>query len=283
MNSSVQPAEYRHASWWQLSLVFLLALLLFVALRWQPEPWLRSQMVLQSRQQGIGLDFNSLTVDGFAVRLDGASIRSVAISTPVTFETLTLEPGWFSLLTGTMAVRLIASWQGQQGQAVLALQGNHLDVTDIDAAVDATLLQSIWQGAEAMPVNVSGKVQLSGRLRLVAKTVHPVQGHLTILWHAAAVELAGMTTSLGDYQLMLQSEEGAADSWPWTLTGGTAVLLNGKGVVSTAGSVLQEWAMSGQAQAEAGEQAGGLAVMLGTAPLKFRLSGSVTQPRLERL
>ena len=283
MSSVVQTGEYRHASWWQLSLVFLLALLLFVVLRWQPEPWLRSQMVSQSQQQGIELDLNSLNVDAFSVHIDGASIKAAAMPTPLIFETLTLEPAWFSLLTGTVAVRLIASWQGQKGQAVLALQENRLDISDIHAAVDAAVLQSIWQGAMAIPLNVSGQVQISGRLSLMAETGHPVKGQLTTLWQAAAIELAGTTMSLGDYQLMLQSAEGAADSWPWTLTGGTAVLLNSKGVLHTAGNVLQEWVMSGLAEAEAGEQAAGLASMLGTAPMKFRLSGSVIQPRLERL
>ena len=144
MSSSVQTGDYRHASWWQLSLVFVLALLLFVAMHWQPEPWLRSQMVSQSQQQGIELDFNSLNVEGFSVRIEGASIRAAAISTPVIFETVTLEPAWSSLLTGTIAVRVTASWQGHQGQAVLALQEKHLDISDIHAAVDAAVLQSIW-------------------------------------------------------------------------------------------------------------------------------------------
>lgn len=256
---------------------------MFIALRWQPEPWLRSYILGQSQQQGVTLDLNRLDIEGLSVRIDGASIRTAIMPTPLIVETLILEPAWSSLLTGTMAVRLMASWQGQQGQAVLAMQENHLNVSNIHAAVDAAVLQSIWQGTMAIPLNVSGQVQVSGQLTLMLETGRPVQGQLTTLWQAAAVELAGAIISLGDYQLMLESEDGGADSWPWTLTGGTAVLLNGQGVLHTAGSALQEWAMNGQAEAAAGKQAGGLATMLGTAPMKFRLSGSVAQPRLERL
>jgi len=52
----------------------------------------------------------------------------------------------------------------------------------------------------------------------------------------------------------------------------------GQAVVSA-----QQWTLSGQAELKAGAQPGNLAPFLAPAPLKFRLSGNVIKPRLQRL
>jgi len=269
-------------SWWQLGMVFVVALLLFVAMRWQPEPWLRARIDLQTRQSGVVLDYEKMQVEGFTVRLDQVSAHIPGLAAPLMLESLSMRPAWASLLNGAPGIQLELHWQGQTGEGLLNWQDDYMDIYDVDAALDMSVLQLLWQKYLPLPVTLSGRVQVSGHVRLDMQSDRPLAGKLGIGWNSAAIVMGGEETALGDYQLGIMADE-TSGTWRWTLGGGEAVVLQGEGTVGIPLDVQQAWPVSGQVRIEAGKQAGILSAMLGNAPLAFSLSGNAANPKLQRM
>jgi hypothetical protein len=270
------------ASWWQLFVIFVLVLLLFIAVRWQPEPWLRSQIAEQARQNGITLNYKQLQVEGFSVQLEQVSLHAANLAAPLMFNSLSIRPAWASLLGGSLAMQMQLSWQGQQGGALLSWQDDSINIYNIEAELNMTVLQSLWQRHMPLPVNVRGQIHISGDVRLDVQSGRPLEGRLDVGWQSAGVEMAGGNIHLGNYQLGMTAGDTSA-SWRWILGGGEAVLLQGKGTVDVPVDVQQAWPVSGQARIEAGKQAGMLSAMLGSTPLLFSLSGNAANPKLQRM
>jgi len=55
---------------WQLGIIFVVAVAVFVALRWQPGPWLKAQMLSMAEQQHISLDYQALNLHGLTMEMD---------------------------------------------------------------------------------------------------------------------------------------------------------------------------------------------------------------------
>ncbi|OIO70072.1 MAG: type II secretion system protein GspN [Zetaproteobacteria bacterium CG1_02_53_45] len=272
------PKLQSEVSWQQLLLVFVLALLLFITVRWQPDSWLQSRISEQCQQNGLILDYKELHLDGIGVRLETVSVQTAAMSQPLQLETLRLSPAWTSLFNGSPGIDLQLNWFGQRVETRLIRQEAYVDIEGLHADIDAALLQPLLQ----LPVKLIGKLNLSGDLRVDMQSGRPLQGGLQASWQSAAIEMNG-SMPLGDYQLIVKSK-GSSGVWQWSLGGGTALLLQGDGKLEMAAGVpVQAWAIAGNGRLEAGKDAINMAAMLGQKPLMFKLSGPLLKPLLQRM
>ncbi len=282
MTTTALPSEQQpHASWRQLLLVFIVALLLFSLMRLQPEPWLQAQISQQSRQHGITLQYHALQIEGFTVHFDQFKVQTSQLPAPIVLDSLSLSPAWSSLLTGTIAIQLDTSWQGQQATAVVSKQGDVIDVQSFNALLETAALQPLLAKNIPIPVKTSGQIQATGTLLLNAINAHPLNGQIDITWSSAAVEMASMKTPLGDYKLSLQNSE-TGTPWQWNIDGGSTLLLSSKGSIATSTMQPERWPLNGQIRIEVGKkpEAASLAALLGNQAKQFNISGTLASPNL---
>jgi len=280
--AAAQDAQ-QGSSWRLLILVFVVALLLFVAMRWQPEAWLRSQIDSQANKQGISLHYQDLQVNGFSVHLDKLSVHTAQMKAAVLLDGLDISPAWSSLMQAMLALRVRLIWQGQSVSATLHLDQRALDINDLDALLDVAKLQHIWKSRLPVPVDVRGMIQISGDIRLDTASGRPMHGDVHAVWQSAAAGMAGTMNPLGDYSLALTGKEQAKSVWHWLLAGGTAVVLEGKGDLNLAALKPQAWTVQGSVQLQPGKQPSPVAAMLGNKPVRLHVSGSVLKPQIQPL
>jgi len=279
--STPAPAAQQGASWRLLILVFVVALLLFVAMRWQPEAWLRSQIDTQANKQGISLHYQDLQVNGFSVHLDQLSVQTTQMKVPVLLDGLDISPAWLSLMQVRPALRVRLIWQGQTVSAILHQDQRALDINDLDALLDVAKLQHLWKSRLPIPVDVRGMIHISGDIRLDTASGRPMHGDVHAVWQSAAAGMAGMMNPLGDYSLALTGKEQTKSVWNWLLAGGTAIVLEGKGNLNLIGSNPQAWTVQGSVQLQPGKQPSPVAAMLGNKPVRLHVSGSVLKPQIQ--
>jgi len=279
--TSVSPAaESRHASVWQLCLVFVLALLLFTVMRWQPEPWLQHQIDQQARINGIDLHYQALQIEGLSVRMEHVSIRVAELPVPVVLDSLSISPAWSLLLSGTGAVDMKATLSRQSAEAVLVWQDKYVEVHDLNAVLDVAALQSLWKQRMPFPVQAGGRLKLSGNVQFDTLSGLPVDGQLDAAWQQARIDLPMFNKPLGDYQLVLKAATHASGVWQWTLGGGAEVRLSGSGQLNLTG-LPQQWTVSGRVQIQAAPEAKAIASMLGNQAKTFNISGNLLNAHLQ--
>jgi len=257
----------------------MLALLLFIAMRWQPELWLQAQVDRQARQRGIDVQYQQLDVTGFSVRMQDISIRTAAMPAPVVLDSLSISPAWASLFTGIVAVDVHASLLAQPVAAVVIWQDHQIHLRDLNADLDVAVLQRLWKQRMSLPVGVSGRLKLSGNVQLDAVTGRPVDGALNALWRQASVDLPMFDKPMGDYQLALKAD--AKGHWQWSLGGGKAVSLSGSGILDMSATSPQQWTVRGRLQVQAQPAAKAIAALLGQQTKAFTVSGPLLNARLQ--
>ena len=272
--------HYSHASWHHLLVIFIVALSLFAAFRWQPEVWIQSQISKQSKLHGFNIHYNSLQLDGFTVLFDHLSIQSHQLSSPVKLDSLSLNPMWSSLFGGNPGANIQANWNGQTVSAAVIKQADIIDIQSLRGDLDVALLQPLLAKKLPIPVKVSGKVQISGDIQLNASNGHPRVGKINLNWKAAAVDMPSIKMPLGDYKLTLQTDD-LKRAWQWDLSGGTTLKLSGKGNLNTYAQNPAAWSINGMLQARADQNSPTLSALLGNQNKRFSLSGLITQPRLQ--
>jgi len=280
----VSPAtESRHASVWQLCMVFVLALLLFAAMRWQPESWLRHQIDQQARINGIDLHYQTLQVDGLSLRMAHVSIRTAELPVPIILDSIRISPAWSLLQSGIAAVEVKVTLSGQAVNAVLVRQDKHIGVRNLNAVLDVAALQSLWKPRMPVPVDSGGTLKLSGQVQLDALSGLPVEGQLDVVWQQASIDLPMFNKPLGDYQLTLKATANASGIWQWSLGGGTDVMLSGSGQMNLFGKRPQQWTINGRVQLRAAPEARAIAAMLGNQARSFTISGNLLNARLQAM
>lgn len=283
MISVSTTAESRHASLWQLCLVFVLTMLLFSVLRWQPEPWLQNRIDRQVRHSGIDLQYGALHIEGLTVRLKQVSIRTGTMPAPLMLDSLRISPAWSSLLSGSVAVDMQAELSGQSVSAVLVWQDKYIGVHDLNAVVDVAVLQTLWKQRMPLPVNVGGGLKLSGNVQLGALSGLPVEGQLDAVWQQASIDLPMFDKPLGDYHLALKADANASGIWQWLLGGGDAVTLSGSGQMDMSGNIPQQWTINGRVQLRSAPEAKAIVAMLGNQARAFAISGKLLNARVQAM
>lgn len=268
-------------SWRKLAALFAVSLLLFVVVRWQPGPWLRSNIMDMARQNGLRLDFQTMRIRGFSVHLNNVSIGPPGRT--LMLDSLTVSPDWAVLLTGNKGLRIWCDWHGRTAMADLVVHKDYTEIQHIDSRFDVASLQPVWKQKLAFPLHVSGKLRIEGDIRLDARNGRPVGGALTAEWQDAGAAMAGKPYPFGSYRLVMK-DEGAAGVWQWRLNGGTAVSVQASGALNAYAVDPAAWTLTGVGTVQAGQGADpGLVGILGPAPIRLRLSGNIGMPRLRRL
>ncbi len=269
--------------YWQLGMVFVLALVVFMLMRWQPGPWLRTEILRMAEQQHVQLNFSRMAWHGLSAEMTDVQVRTARMTSPVMVKNITVRPMLSMLWSGEPAVRLDVLWRGQQLSASVRQEGDIIDISDVEAAVDITVLQPLWQRQLSMQVDVQGRVELTGNVRLNGRTGQPLNGNITANWQGAKAALAGMKMPLGDYRLNLHNIA-QTDSWQWQIDGGQGLTVRADGKLMLTGSDPRLWSISGKAELTAGDGAPqGLVLMLGGEPVKLQLSGILQRPQWKRL
>jgi len=279
-SSSHSISERRQGlSWWYLCLLFVLALMLFLLLRWQPDAWLQAQLGRQARQHGMVVQYERLHLDGFSLHLDHLSIRAPRLPVPIKMDALSIAPAWTALLTMHPAVYLVAASNGQRIEMLLSWRGDHIAISGLQADLDVAQLQPFWQQRLTLPIHVGGSLIVTGDMQLDAASGKPVGGNLKVQWHAATTDVTGLDKPLGDYQLLLKADKASATSWQWTLAGGSILTLSGQGVIHIAGALLRQWGVDGRIRLQSNSSDNAIASMLGNSVAAFSLSGNLLKPR----
>ncbi|MDQ6999027.1 MAG: hypothetical protein Q9M17_09975 [Mariprofundus sp.] len=282
MTSSLTTNQQSHASWRILLTTFAVALLLFVAMRWQPEAWIQSQINIQSQKYGIDISYKALQTDGFTIQLDQAVIQTMQMPQPVKLDRLILSPAWSSLFSGNPAVQIHLVWIGQQASAIAIQRTDSMELQALHAELDIAALQPLLSKSLPLPLNLGGIAKINGNILLNAINAQPLLGKIDINWNTAVVDMPPMKLPLGDYALSLQTDD-AKKAWSWDLSGGTALTLTGKGKLNTSAPNPAAWTIDGMVQAKADQKEPNLSALLGNENRQFSLSGNISQPRLQPL
>ncbi|MDX8406662.1 MAG: hypothetical protein R8K50_11010 [Mariprofundus sp.] len=263
-----------HASWKLLTVLFVVSLALFLSLRWQPEPWLRGQIMAATQPYGMDVEFQQLEVDGLAVRLQKIQISGGSLPAPLQLDSVRLAPAWMQLLQGIPAVFVNVSWQGVDVATEVSLHDQQIELADIrfshDIAALATMLNL------SVPVQLGGVLALSGVLRSDA-TGRPLAGKLVGQWQQAAASMSGEPELLGNYKLELANED-PEKPWQWQLTGGDGLIVKGDGTLTMPSNVPQQWMLGGQLNLAAGQTLPPALKPFLPQPISFIVTGPLLRP-----
>ena len=271
-----------HASRQQLFIIFIVALLLFMVLRWQPELWLAAQINNYAKQHAINISYKHLETRGFSVDIDHISIQAAQFSTPIRLDTLTLSPAWSSLLSATIGIDIHVTWREQHASAVISKQHDVISIQALKVALDATTLQPLLSKNIPLPVTFTGQIQAFGDIQFHAINGRPLLADLTLLWRSAAAHMPPSDMPLGDYTLTLKNDD-ANSPWQWHIDGGKALMLAGKGSLDATSNNPAAWTINGKFHLEASQEIPSLVSILGNNEKQFHVSGNILHPRLQPL
>lgn len=267
-------------SWGRSMLIFLAALLLFAALRWQPDQWLATRIDQLARTHGIALNYAEIEAGWMGVTVRDLTVQRSGMARAVKLQALQLSPAWGALAGGEVGIHIVLPGAQPHGSLDLFADDSEIAVKSIDLQLNAVDLQSLPGWKVSLPAETGGRLALSGTLLLDAATGQPLDGHLTLNWQDASVNLPGIAKPLGDYRLQLQRDSAAEGQWQWQLAGGRLLIVEGSGAVTANAAPLPQWPVAGRIQLRADNRAGALSALLGGAQQVFAIAGRLAAPRL---
>lgn len=259
-----------------LIIIFILALPVFVWLRWDPAPWFDAQL----KSSGVSpyVHVGKVEKSGLGLRLSMVRIR-VPGGPNISLNRVQLNPAWFRIIRGTSALYV----QGTAGDATFALGVSMRDgaiwLRDIDIRAPAGMIRDYVP--QAALLNLAGSILISGEMELRRSNGFPLAGTMTLQWERASSGLLGQDP-LGNFQLHLASSEESA--WQWQIKGGKILSIDGSGHFSTEAQNPSLWKVDGNIHAQSrGRIASLLSGMTGHDRGNLVLSGNLLQPRLKFL
>ncbi len=265
-------------SWRLLSGIFILALLVFTAIRWDYSAWMSQHIQQAVKHAGYTIRYQDMHLSGTSLNLSQVHIQNQQHS--IALDTLHISPAFSRLLTGELAANISLSWQNNPISFTLAQHQDELTFTDIDAVVDVSRIKNL-----NIPAKLAGVVRVTGELSLNPDTGLPKHGALHITWNGAMAGLATPEFTLGDYQADIHSTDDEKQPWLWQVTGGSGVSLNGSGTVLPHVADPKQWLVNGLVEIQIDNSNPSLAMMMqsmmGSQQAKLRISGSLGAPRTD--
>jgi len=272
---------------WRLSVFFIVALIIFVGFRFEPESLIRAKVIEMAAKSGMQLQFDQVNVMGWIAGFHHVSIASKHLPMELSFEKVEISPGWGTLLTGELAINVALVWSGGNAAVSISQAGEYISIQDIDVQTE---MADVLQRTEPflhlpVPVNVSGGVKLEGGMLLDRKSGTPQSGALSLYWQGAKIGMMGEESALGDLSLQVQSK---AAQWEWLIQDGGTGFIDAKGVVQQQGAQMARWPISGSAVIHVAKlnDPSLLTLLSGfdaAGEMRLNVSGTLFKPRLDVL
>jgi len=261
---------------WLYPVLFLFALPLFLWMRWQPEQILLS--ALERPKIHKILSAGAIHKHWFpGLRVDAVKIR-LRKGPPISLDYIDISPVWWRLILGTAAVKICGEGKHASFCLLVTLSGQKLNFPDIAVDTDFAALKPYLPQLSLFPV--SGSIHMKGSLDLLWRSRKAGQANLHLDVKDAVLGSGKKLEPLGNYQLALLSQ---GPSWQWLVTGGGALVLEGKGTLTPSGVDVTKWPIRGQMSVTGkGEQSAlwikGLA---GKSSAKGTVTGILRRPVLQ--
>lgn len=235
----------------RLLLLFLIALLIFIPLRWDPMPLVQKQLAKVMSQLPAAVSYQHLQWDASGIQLENIQLKFDPALPPLHFSRLRLEPSWLQLAQGNLAFNVTLEADGLSAYVDLALQDPYVELSALQLEVDMAWLQPMLM--EGLPVAPQGQVKLHGSSRLLQVnaaegSVLPLALDLQLQWLQAGVLMGDTAMPLGEYQLSILGVSHSA--WTWQLKGGEALVLEGQGDVQAGSAPWMQWPLQGSLHIE---------------------------------
>jgi len=268
----VIPGGAHHAGRLLLLLVFCLALILFLLMRWQPESWLRGQIDEAGRANGLQIVYQKLDLDGLTVHLQQLSLSGGGLPVPVKLEQLTIAPAWGEWLHLRSSIRLQMRSQGMQLSMLLNSQGQLLAFHDVKFESDVAHI--VASSGYSLPVQLAGTLLISGDLLYDRNLQRPVGGKLIADLQQAAASFSGKPEALGSATLSVENLD-AAGPWHWLLNSGEGLIATGKGSLAMPAAAPALWQLDGRLDVRAGDSLPASFKVFLSQPMHFNVAGSL--------
>jgi hypothetical protein len=250
----------------------VMAMLIFLWLRWEPEPWLRSQLDANGLSRSV--QFASASKSKLGLRIQGVRISSQA--GVVSLKEVMIYPAWRGMLSGKPAVRVLCRLDaGGEISAVLSVRENVFQASEIQSSIPASVVQSF------SPVTLGGllgSVQSSGAFSYHLVKGRPLMVNVQLAWRGAGLDFINQGKPLGDYVFLLSGDEKRLE---WSMEGGEELGINGRGSVAPTAGAIQGWRLDGGVEVHPGKSLEPVFRAFGLPEDgRVNVSGTVMRPRI---
>lgn len=284
MSAISDVKSYRQPNW-RLIVLFIVALFVFMALRFDAEGFVRGRVDALTAAAGIKFGFGQMQLSGLTLAFRDVSIRSPRVPGPLSLQRLEVSPSLISLLSLKGAMEVEALRHGLQAEAVVSQSGGSIEVQAIRCRGDVAELFTMAAPYLHLPfqLDLSGKVELQGDVNLSGSNATPESGAANLVWHDAKGSAMGVEVALGTVQLKLQGGKG---SWEWQLDDAGKGALTGKGAAQMVGPDPARWPLNGSIAIDlAAIDSPTLSALLpkrqGEGMIRLNLGGTFAVPRLD--
>jgi len=267
-----------------LFILFIVALPIFIFLRWDSSTWLSAQVQQAASEQGYHLNYDSVNLSGLGLYFKNIQVSQISQPNvpPIECEQLGVSLSISNLFSGALAADIDALWETNPISFTAAQQNEFIDITNIEALIDVSRLDKYTANLMA---KVSGLVSVQGALSIDPNKQLLHSAHLNSSWAQAMAGLSQPEFTLGDYHFELNSLEDINQPWQWAIKGGSGLGLHGSGTLSPFNPDPQFWHFSGNIDLQADNTNPTLAAMLqayaGSNQAKVRLTGTFSNPRMD--
>jgi len=259
-----------------LAVVFMISLPVFAWLRWEPAPWLYTQLAAH----GLSRYVHVAKVEKSGLELILNNVRvNIPQGPDLSLNGLHVSPAWSRIMRGDPALHARGEMADTIFMASVSIRHGTIRIRDIDVHAHAEAIKDYFPSVAML--NLAGPIQLSGEIQLRQSTGLPITGHLVLQWLKAGAGALG-ADDLGNFRMQLSSSAGGR--WRWRAKGGSILSLDGSGYLSTASPNPGLWQMDGSILVRShGRVASLLSGLTGSGRGKVVLSGNLSRPRLKFL
>jgi len=262
-----------HFSWRFLAVTFVLALVLFVGLRWDINPWLKGKLDNMIQQQHLDLHYATLERDGLHVTLHQVQFKHPSLPQTLQLDRLDVAPDIWASLTGHRRADVHVQNDFMDIRAQAEIHKQMLTVQGLEASWDVAQSQA-WLALPS-PIHVQGQLHMEGQFSMDMDNGLPQSATLTAHWQQAEASLMSQHYPLGDYILQANIEN---QHIQWQLSGGQELALQGKGWIEISNLAMSQWALQGHVTVLASQKSS-LAMFLTASERQLNISGSVEHPQ----
>ncbi|MDQ6975074.1 MAG: hypothetical protein Q9M22_00755 [Mariprofundaceae bacterium] len=261
----------------RLLALFLLALLLFIPLRWDATAWLEMQTQNIREQLPFPMKGGALTWSVKGLTIEHITLILPPPAEPLLFNQLTLSPVWAKWLQGTRAMDVSLSSVPINGQTEIVIGDAYIQLSAMQWTLAVPWLQAQWPVLIPVGIALQGMLEATGDIRFDSQETlpQPIAGTVNLTWKTAGIQLGESVTSLGDYQLLIQDEMPA--SWQLQLDGGELLKLQGQATLQSQNMPWLQWPLQGQIEMIAAPNSP-LSALLGSKK-SITLSGTLQDPQ----